>query len=275
MNHNRAIEENRRSWDRMVKPHAASAFYDVPGFLAGACTLDPLELEEAGPVVDLDICHLQCHFGLDTLSWARLGARVTGVDFSPQAIKQAVLLAEEAGLQAHFVESTIDEKLAEKFTAAFDLVYTGGGALCWLPDLNHWASVIHRILKPGGRLYLREFHPLLTIFDEESTPDAMRLRYPYFAAAGMMQFDDGLSYAVSGEEHPAITTNEWPFSLSDVIQAVLKADLELVFFREHSDCSYRALPFLKERDGRYFCDSLPGGLPLMFSLMARKREFPA
>ncbi len=271
MNHFGAIEENRRSWDRMVELHAASDFYDVPGFLAGNCTLDPIELEEVGPVSNLDMAHLQCHFGLDTLSWARQGARVTGVDFSPEAIHQARKLATQAGLSARFVESTIDEKLALEFPVAFDLVYTGGGALCWLPDLKLWATVIHKILRPGGRLYLREFHPLMTLFGEDSTPDAMTLKHPYFAAGGMMQFDDGLQYAVSGEGLAAIT-NEWPFSLSDVIQALLNAGFELKYFHEHSECSYRALPFLKERDGRFFCDSLPGGLPLMFSLMTQKRE---
>lgn len=269
MDRTRAIEINRGTWDAVVRRHVDSDFYDVPAFLEGACTLLPLEREELGDVRGKSLCHLQCHFGLDTLSWSRLGARVTGVDFSSEAIRQARRIAEQAGLEGRFVEAPVDGSLPALLDTRHDIVYTGGGALCWLPDLNEWAGVVRDLLHPGGRLYLREFHPLAGIFDDECSPDQLRLRYPYFAAGGMIQFDEGLCYAVeSGREAGA--TCEWPHALAEILQALIDAGLQLEMIREHAETGYRALPFLVEADGRWGCEQLPGGLPLMFSLIARR-----
>jgi len=268
MDERRALEINRELWDAAVAPHAASAFYDVEGFLAGASTLSPDFLEELGPVAGLDVAHLQCHFGLDTLSLARLGARVTGVDFSPAAVAQARELAARAGLAARFVEADA-QALPAELDGGFDRVYTGGGALCWLANLDAWASGVARLLRPGGELFVRDFHPALGMFALQAGEDGgLRLEAPYFRAAGPEVLNDGLTFA--SEEGPRGSSVEWAHALSEVVQAVLDSGLRLTRLREHPWCSYRSHEFLVEREGRWVHPGHPGGLPLMFSLRARK-----
>jgi SAM-dependent methyltransferase len=268
MDEREALRLNRELWDAAVEPHVASAFYDVEGFLAGGGALEPDFLEELGPVRGLDLIHLQCHFGLDTLSLARLGARVTGVDFSPAAVAAARELATRAGLDARFVEADA-QALPAELSGGFDLVYTGGGALCWLADLGAWARGVARLLRPGGEVFVRDFHPALGMFaPRESEDGALRLEAPYFRAGGPVVWSDGLLYA--SQEGPRGESVEWAHALSEVAQALLDAGLVLTRLREHPWCSYRSHEFLVEREGRWVHPHHPGGLPLMFSLRARK-----
>ncbi|MEE2971842.1 MAG: methyltransferase domain-containing protein, partial [Planctomycetota bacterium] len=155
---------NLACWDERVAIHLRSDFYDVPAFLSGRSTLREFETEEVGPVADRSLLHLQCHFGLDTLSWARLGARVTGLDFSPAAVAAARDLARQADIPASFVQGDVlqaDRILGDR---RFDIVYTGLGALCWLDDLRTWSDVASKLVRPGGFLYLAEFHPVTDMF---------------------------------------------------------------------------------------------------------------
>ena len=145
---------NRACWDERVLIHVRSAFYDVDGFLAGATTLRPFELEEVGSVEGLDLVHLQCHFGLDTLSWAREGARVTGLDFSAPAVEAARELTARAGLRAEWIAADLYDAPAALDGRTYDVAYTGLGALNWLPDLPGWAAVVAGLVRPGGILYL-------------------------------------------------------------------------------------------------------------------------
>jgi SAM-dependent methyltransferase len=261
-----ALEQNRRLWDAAVAPHLGSAFYDVEGFLAGRGSLPEDLLAELDSVAGLALVHLQCHFGLDTLTLARLGARVTGVDFSPAAVAAARELAARAGLPARFVEAEIAQ-VPERLPETFDLVFTGGGALCWLPDLALWARVVTGLLKPGGRLFLRDFHPAMGMFAaEERAGGWLRLEAPYFRAAGPMAWPDGLSYA--SPDGPLGVSVEWPHGLGEIVQALLDAGLRLARLREYPWCSYRSHAFLVERGGRWVHPDYPGGLPLMFSLSA-------
>ncbi|MDP2360895.1 MAG: class I SAM-dependent methyltransferase [bacterium] len=268
MTEREAIEQNRRIWDAAVAPHAASAFYDVEGFLAGRGTLDADLIDELGPLDGLTLVHLQCHFGLDTLSLARRGARVTGVDFSPAAVAKAREIAARAGLEARFVEAELGQ-VPERLPETFDLVFTGGGALCWLPDLEAWGRVVAGLLKPGGRLLLRDFHPALGMFaPEERAGGWLRLEAPYFRAGGPAVWTDGLVYA--SEQGPVGETVEWAHGIGEVVQALLDAGLVLERLREYPYCSYRSHSFLVEREGRWVHPSHPGGLPLMMLVQARR-----
>ena len=168
-------ELNRAWWDERTPLHVTSAFYDVEGFRAGRSDLRPFEVEEMGDVAGRELVHLQCHFGLDTLSWARLGAHVTGLDFSHPAIDAARALTDELGMDAAFVVSDVYDA-PQTLARTFDIVYTGIGALCWLPDIPRWAGVVRDLLRPGGVLYLVETHPMSDVLGDED----LVARYPYF-----------------------------------------------------------------------------------------------
>ena len=161
------IRLNRSWWDERVAIHMAGEFYDVGGFLAGRSSLRPFETAEMGSVAGCRLVHLQCHFGLDTLSWARKGALVTGVDFAPSAVAAARDVARRAGITAEFAEAAVYDAATALDGRAFDVVYTSIGSIIWLPDLSRWASTVARLLAPGGRFYMAEFHPFSVVLGEE------------------------------------------------------------------------------------------------------------
>ena len=173
------LKANRALWDEWTGINYRSNFYKVADFKAGLNKLRAYEMAEVGPVDGKELLHLQCHFGLDTLCWARLGARVTGVDFSAAAISQARALAEDVGLDAHFVQSDIYE-LPQHLEGGFDVVYTSRGVLGWLPDIERWARVAAHFVRPGGFFYITEIHPVAQVFESEGVePGELRLTYPY------------------------------------------------------------------------------------------------
>ena len=261
------LEVNRANWDARTTVHAASDFYDLKGFRAGASTLRTFEVAELGDVTGATLLHLQCHLGLDTLSWARLGARVTGLDFSPAAIAVARELARDVGLdgRARFIGSDVYTAAETLGGQRFDVVYTGGGALVWLPDLARWARTVASCLRDGGQVYLAEFHPLTHCLDD----DGRTVARDYFDSAPEVcdhpaTYTDGPSLT-----HP--TSVQWQHTLADVITAVAQAGLRLEFLHEHPTTSFARYPVL-ERDahGDYrFPDARPR-LPLAFSLLAVK-----
>ena len=159
------LQVNKARWDELVDIHAESDFYDVQGFLGGMNRLRDYEMADIGDVTGKRLLHLQCHFGLDTLCWARLGAIATGADFSEKAIERARALAQEANLDATFVLSDVDT-LPDHLDGKFDIVYTSRGVINWLPDITRWGQVIEHFLEPGGFVYITEGHPVLQVFDE-------------------------------------------------------------------------------------------------------------
>ena len=159
------LQVNRTNWDERTPVHAASESYDVEGFKAGRITLHDVERGEMGDVSGKTLLHLQCHFGLDTMSWARLGAKATGVDFSDAAIDLARSLNSELDLDVRFIRSNVYD-LPDVLDEQFDIVFTSVGVLCWLPDLDKWASVVSHHLKPGGMFYILDGHPLMNVFEE-------------------------------------------------------------------------------------------------------------
>lgn len=262
---------NRAFWDERVPIHVGSGFYDVEGFKAGANTLRPFEIEEMGPVEGKRLAHLQCHFGLDSLSWARRGAAVAGLDFSAPAVEAANTLAAGLALDAHFITADVYEASAAFAGERFDIVYTGLGALNWLPDLGRWADVIASLLTPGGFLYLSEFHPLTWAFADES----LAIERSYFHDAEGLAFDDPGTYADLSAQTANNATREWAHSLSEVIGALLDAGLTLELLNEHDYTLFERWPFLVEDRETLeagivyrFPPEIPR-LPLMYSLRAR------
>lgn len=271
-----AEESNRRLWDELTAIHLRA--YPVQEFLDGRCSLRPVEVAEVGDVRGRALLHLQCHFGMDTLSWARRGARVTGVDFSAAAIDAARRLAEQAGLEARFLLSSVFD-LPQKLDERFDIVYTGVGVLCWLRDIGAWGRVVARFLKPGGFFYIYESHPFIHTFDDE-LPEAERTsggksrlvpRYGYFHRKEPFVFPGGgPDYADPGQR-VASPSHEWVWSLSDVVNALTGAGLGIDFLHEHPKMPFKFIPgMVEDEDGLWHLPEYAGMLPLAFSLKARR-----
>lgn len=254
---------NRGLWDGWAALHADSAFYDVAGFKAGASSLKPTEREELGPVAGKRLLHLQCHLGLDTLSWARLGARVTGVDFSERAVATARGLARELDLPARFVcQDVLDLDLGERF----DVVFASYGVLCWIRDRRRWAEVAARHLAPGGIFYLIEFHPVAATFDDDGVP----LRFPYFLGEGPLRFPQKGSYGAPDAdfEHDSW---EWPHTIGDVVTPLAEAGLRIEFLHEFPFSSHGCFPWLEEEaPDRWVVKGAEVPVPLMFSVKASR-----
>jgi SAM-dependent methyltransferase len=253
------LEMNRAAWDRRAKVHFESAFYDVPGFLAGNTSLREIELAELPDVKGRRLLHLQCHFGLDTLSWARLGAHCTGVDISPVAIGQARQLARRAGLDAEFVCSDV-YGFRSASPGAFDLVLTSYGALCWLPDLDKWAEVVASNLAAGGTFYMVEFHPVYDLI----------AGYDYFGSR-IPDVEESGTYTENGAEAVAKTAT-WAHPFSSVVNALVGAGLRVERLNEFPFSPYNCFEGLVEREpGRFYLQDRGRDVPLVYSLLGSKR----
>jgi len=271
----REIAENRKLWDAWTAIHTAGTFYDVQRFRDDPTDvrIRPWELEEVGDVTGRSLLHLQCHFGLDTLSWARLGAaQVTGVDFSEPAIAFAKELAAETGLaqRSRFVVSDIYALPGPLVGETFDVVYTGRGALGWLPDLGPWARTVAGFLAPGGVFFIHEGHPVLwTIADEQPT-DGLTLEYDYWGGETMSFPVEG-SYADPTADVDAEVEHGWNHSLGEIVTALASSGLHIDFLHEKRELDWPA-PFLVDRgDGVHvWPETMAGSLPLMYSLRAHK-----
>jgi SAM-dependent methyltransferase len=255
----------------------------VEGYNPNALAADPARLSGVvsrdapflGDLSGLDVVHLQCHIGTDTLSLARLGGRVTGVDFSPAALEAAREIARAAGLDIRYVESEL-YAVPNVLAAAFDLVYTGVGAINWLPDIRGWARVVAGLLRPGGRLYLRDAHPMLMAIDDEREDQKLVVTLPYFEGTPN-RWESPITY-VGDLPVAEPVTYEWNHGLGEIVQAVLDAGLTITALREHDQLEWRAFRWMEPTgDGQW---TLPAGrerLPMMFTLEARleHREAPA
>jgi SAM-dependent methyltransferase len=257
---------NRLSWDERVPIHTASESYGLDYFKAGCCSLKSIEIGELADVSGKSLLHLQCHFGMDTLSWANRGAIVTGVDFSAPAIEQARTLAKELEIEARFVISNVYD-LPQNLEGKFDIVYTSYGVLCWLGDLNRWANVIAHFLKPGGIFYIVEGHPMANMFDEESK-ERLSLCHSYFNI-GPVKFDTPWTYTDGDARLTNSVTYEWSHSIGEIVTALIKAGLEIKFIHEFPFSFHKYLPYMVKDENGWW--RLPDGderIPFMFSLMA-------
>jgi 2-polyprenyl-3-methyl-5-hydroxy-6-metoxy-1,4-benzoquinol methylase len=266
------MKANKELWDKLAKIHYQSKFYDVEGFLNGNQTLDQIELRELPDVSGKKLLHLMCHFGLDTLSLARLGAKVTGVDFSTEAIELARELSKTADIPAKFICSNIYD-LPRNLNDKFDVVFTSGGILTWLPDLKDWARIISWSLNPGGFFYIREFHPFAYVFDDREDVTELRVEYPYFQGREPLRFDEEGSYADPGAKTGKMPAFEWNHPISRIINVLIDAGLTIDFLHEFPVTTYKAMPFLIEKEpGRWILPENQDKVPLMFSLKATKRD---
>lgn len=259
------IETNRGAWDMRAEVHKSSAFYDVEGWKKGATSLNEIELREIGDVAGKKLLHLQCHFGQDTLSWARLGARATGCDFSGQAIGYARQLARESNLNARFVCCNVYD-LPQYLKGKFDIVFSSYGVIGWLPDLDPWAAVVAHFVKKGGFFYLAEFHPVVWMLDEKME----FIKYPYHNA-GVIESEQTGTYA---DRNAGIEYKEygWNHSLSEVLNSLLRHGLQLEFFNEYPYSPYDCFDkTVRGADGNYRIQGLEDKIPMVFSLKMVKR----
>ena len=266
--HHDAEQANVAFWDEVAPVHVA-AYQEVAMLRAGQSVLDPLELQEIGDVRGKTLLHLQCHIGTDTLSWAREGATVTGVDFSAESLRWARRLRDELGLAATFIHANVYD-LPEVLDDTYDVVYTSRGVLCWLRDLPAWGRIIARYLKPGGTFYLMEGHPILNCL-EETEPGRLDFAYRYFSHPEPTKWDaDGFDYADAGYA-PQNPTYEWAWSIADILTALLDAGLRIASFNEYDRLFYKHFPGMEPCSDRWYrMPGYQGKLPLLFTLKATK-----
>lgn len=266
---------NLKNWDERVSIHAQdrTGFYGVESFLAGADTLMPIESTEIGDVSGLRVAHLQCHFGIDTLSLARRGATVSGLDFSSEAIAQAKAFRDQTGLEATFVCANVYDAATYLPPHSFDLVFVTWGTIGWLPDIDLWAAAVSALLVPSGRLYLADCHP---IAGQMESPDGVpRFDWPWRAqgASAAMSLEEPVTY--NGDTTPLKNrkTWEWVHPLSDIVSAVLANSMQIEFLHEHDTLPWPTMSIMEPVASQPGMFRLPEGVagpPVAFSLMARK-----
>jgi SAM-dependent methyltransferase len=269
-------ELNRANWDERAPAHAASRDYAVeqfasdPGHLSEVVRFD---LPRLGDIGGLRGLHLQCHIGTDTVSLARLGADMTGLDFSAASLAQARRIAGLAGVDARFVEAEVYDAPGALGPEPFDLVYTGIGALCWLPDIARWARVVAGLLRPGGRLFIREGHPMLWALDDARPDGLLAVEYPYFEREEPLVFDDGGTYVETDVVFTHNRTHEWNHGLGEIVTALMSAGMDLTGLVEHDSVPWDALPGQMERigGGEWRLADRPWRLPHTYTLQAVRR----
>jgi SAM-dependent methyltransferase len=275
-NHHEYFDANKELWNKRTAIHRDSAFYDLAGFKAGRNSLTPIELSEVGNVKGKTLLHLQCHFGLDTMSWSRLGATCTGVDLSNEAIALARSINKELDLEANFIccnvydlhpqnrRSSVKSNLPIE-QDGFDIVFTSYGTIGWLPDLDKWAETIYYYLKPGGLFYMADFHPVVWMFDDEFT----HIKY-YYDNREVIMTENQPTYTDGGDK---IIGKEysWNHSLSEIINALINAGLEVKQFNEFNYSPYSNFPQSTEvAKGRWQIKGMEGKIPMVYSIKAYK-----
>jgi len=266
------VGANRELWEGWTELHVPSEFYDVAGFLEGRDSLDAVEVEGVqgaiGDVKGRSLLHLQCHFGLDTLSWARRGARVTGIDFSQKALGHARRLARELGIAARFLEADVTDTAAVIAALAgdrFDVVFTSHGTISWLPDLRPWADTVAAALAPGGTFFIADSHPFTWMFDETTEPE-LRFRFDYFDRSALRWEEKG-SYAVPDGDFAGVSYS-WQHGLEEIVGSLTEAGLTVTSLREYPHLAWRWFPWMvKDEEGYRLPEHMPR-IPLMFSLTA-------
>jgi SAM-dependent methyltransferase len=268
---------NRANWDERAGPHAASPSYAVERFAADPAFLSKVvrfDLPLLGDVSGLRGVHLQCHIGTDTISLARLGAEMTGLDFSPASLAQARHIAGLAGADIRFVEADVYDAATVLDPESFDLVYTGIGALGWLPGIARWAGVVAGLLRPGGRLFIREGHSMMWALDEDWGGNLLVVDYPYFEREEPLVFDDDGTYVETDAVFTHNRTHSWNHGIGEIVTALLDAGMELTGFTEHDSVPWEALPGQMEllENGEWRLTDRPWRLAHSYTLRAVRRR---
>jgi SAM-dependent methyltransferase len=267
------VEVNRRNWESRVAIHEAGygldAFRRDPSHLSDVVRFDLPRLPD---VAGLDVVHLQCHIGTDTVSLARLGARMTGLDFSPSALAVARQLATDCGESIDYVLSDVYRAVDALGAARFDVVYTGVGALCWLPDVRRWASVVTGLLRPSGRVFIREGHPMLWSLADPRDDELLVVEFPYFETTGGTRFSETTTYVGHAGELTSPDTIQWNHGIAEILTAVADAGLRLVSFEEHTSVPWNPLGSAMEgmANGEFQLRDQPERLAASYTLQAVK-----
>ena len=268
---------NKASWDERVPAHVASPDYSVDAFISDPAFLSDVvrfDLPLLGDVGGLRGVHLQCHIGTDTISLARLGASMTGVDFSGPAVRQARALAGQTGADATFVESDVYEAAEAVGHGGFDFVFTGIGALCWLPSVSRWAQVVADLLRPGGRLFIREGHPMLWTLQDGRDDDLLVVEYPYFERDEPMIFDEADTYVTTDAVFEHNVTHSWNHGIGEIVTALLDAGMAITGLTEHDSVPWDALPgqMTQISGGEWQLTDRPWRLAHSYTLQAIKHD---
>jgi len=262
---NEEIKKNQKLWDQWTNINIKSKFYDLPSFLNGKNTLNEIEKDEIGLVEGLSVLHLQCHFGMDTISQARMGAKVSGVDISEVAITKAKELAKQLKFKVDFILSDVYD-LKKWIRKKYDLAFASYGVISWLPDLNTWADIISWCLKPGGTFYLVDFHPILWMLDDQLT----HIQYPYDSAGSPLKFENVPSYA---EPDIPLSNQEfnWHHGIGKVVNSLIQSRLQIEFLNEHFFSPYPVFSDMEEiEEGKWIHVHKKQKIPYLFSVKAKK-----
>ncbi|GAB5556552.1 MAG: class I SAM-dependent methyltransferase [Schleiferiaceae bacterium] len=261
------IELNKNLWDSKVDVHVQSDFYDQESFLKGRSSLNSIELDSLGDVKGKKMLHLHCHFGQDTLSLARMGAEVTGSDFSAEALKVARETNEKLGLNAKFVEADTMHLPPELLQGEYDWVFASYGVVGWLPDMEILMNSVSKALKPGGRFLLVEFHPFVWMYDDDFT----KLQYPYSSSSPIEILEEG-SYT-DGDEGVKGQTMSWNHSLSDIFNPMISSGLQIIELQEYNYSPYNCFSHMEEvGKGRYAIPKLSKEFPLVYKVCGQKTK---
>ncbi|HJQ02702.1 MAG TPA: class I SAM-dependent methyltransferase [Jatrophihabitans sp.] len=265
---------NKANWDERAPAHAASSGYSVQRFLDDPAHLSKVvsfDRPRLGDLTGLRGVHLQCHIGTDTLSLHRLGARMSGLDFSGAALDEARRLAQATGAEIDYVEGELYRAVELLGAGRFDLVYTGIGALCWLPDIARWGALVAELLAPGGRLFIREGHPVLWAIDDDRT-DVVSLGFPYFETSEPLLWTDPQTYVPTDVQFVHNTTASWNHGIGEIVTALLDAGLRLSSLVEHDSVPWCALPgqMTELPNGEWRLTDRPERLPHTYTLQAHK-----
>lgn len=267
---------NRAHWDSRAAAHAASAGYDVARLISGERRLsDVVAFDEPrlGSLEGLEGVHMQCHIGTDTLSLSRLGARMHGLDLSPASLEQARRIAREAGEDITYVEAQVYDAPAVLGEGRFDLVYTGIGAIGWLPDIDRWGAVVRSLLRPGGMLFMREGHPMLFAIDEvrAAADGLVCAEYPYFETVEPFVDESEGTYVETAEHLPASRNLSWNHGLGEIVMALISRGMVVELLEEHDSVPWEALPgrMLGIGGGEWRLADRPERLAHSYTLRAR------
>lgn len=257
---------NKAAWNKRTGVHKDSAFYDLAGFKSGKSSLNSIELEALGDVTGKSLLHLQCHFGMDTMSWERQGAICTGVDLSDDAIQLANEIKRELLLKSAFICSNVYD-LKQHCTEKFDIVFTSYGTIGWLPDLCKWAEIISHFLKPGGVFYIADFHPVLWMMDEQFE----HIKYDYFNTAVIAEENTG-SY--TDRNAPIITTEySWNHPFSEIINSLINNGMQIIRLNEYPYSPYNCFNNQEQgADGMWRIKGMSEKMPVMYSIKAIKQH---
>jgi len=258
------FQSNKELWNKRTMVHKSSDFYDLEGFKQGKNVLKDVELEGVGDVSGKSMLHLQCHFGLDSMSWSRMGAAVTAIDFSDKAIFTANEIKDELGLDTRFICSNVYD-LKDHITEQYDIVFTSYGVVGWLPDMNRWAEIINHFLKPGGMFYMVEFHPYLWMFDDDFT----KLTYSYFNR-GVLTIESEGTYT-DHEADIKHTEYSWNHSISEVVSALIDQGLKIESMQEQDYSPYNCFTNMVSNNERgFYLKGYEKMLPMVYSVKAVK-----